>query len=49
MEMVKVTDFEDGTTLIAIDRPKRKNAICAVTAVELQQAFAAFEIGRAHV
>lgn len=43
MEMVKVTDFDDGTTLIAIDRPKRKNAICAVTAVELQQAFAAFD------
>ncbi|MFN9771497.1 MAG: enoyl-CoA hydratase/isomerase family protein [Burkholderiales bacterium] len=43
MEMVKVTDFDDGTTLIAIDRPRRKNAICAVTAVELQQAFAAFD------
>jgi enoyl-CoA hydratase/carnithine racemase len=43
MDRVKVTDFDDGTTLIAIDRPKRKNAICAVTAVELQQAFAAFD------
>jgi enoyl-CoA hydratase len=43
MEMVKVTDFDDGTTLIAIDRPKKKNAICAQTAVELQQAFEAFD------
>ncbi|MFN7644850.1 MAG: enoyl-CoA hydratase/isomerase family protein [Burkholderiales bacterium] len=43
MEMVKVTHNADGTTLIAIDRPKRKNAICAVTAIELQQAFAEFD------
>ena len=43
MERVRVTDFDDGTTLIAIDRPQRRNAICAVTAVELQQAFAAFD------
>ena len=43
MEMVKVTDFDDGTTLIAIDRPTKKNAICATTAIELQQAFDAFD------
>ena len=43
MEMVKVTDHADGTTLITIDRPARKNAICAVTAVELQRAFAEFD------
>jgi enoyl-CoA hydratase/carnithine racemase len=43
MERIRVTDFEDGTTLIAIDRPQRRNAICAVTALELQQAFAEFD------
>jgi enoyl-CoA hydratase/carnithine racemase len=43
MEMVQVTNFDDGTTLIAINRPTRKNAICAVTARELQQAFADFD------
>jgi len=43
MTKVKVTDFADGTTLIAIDRPERRNAICAITAIELQQAFAAFD------
>jgi enoyl-CoA hydratase len=43
MEMIRVTDHDDGTTLIEINRPARKNAICAVTAVELQQAFAAFD------
>lgn len=43
MEMVRITHHDDGTTLIAIDRPTRKNAICAVTAVELQQAFAEFD------
>jgi enoyl-CoA hydratase/carnithine racemase len=43
MEMVRVTNHDDGTTLIAIDRPARKNAICAVTAIELQQAFAEFD------
>lgn len=43
MEMVRVTHHDDGTTLIAIDRPARRNAICAVTAVELQQAFAEFD------
>jgi enoyl-CoA hydratase len=43
MQMIRVTDFDDGTTLIAIDRPARRNAICATTALELQQAFAAFD------
>jgi enoyl-CoA hydratase/carnithine racemase len=43
MDMVKVTHNDDGTTLIAIDRPARRNAICAITAVELQQAFAEFD------
>lgn len=43
MEKVTLTDFEDGTTLIAINRPEKRNAICAQTAIELQQAFAAFD------
>jgi enoyl-CoA hydratase len=43
MDRVKVTDHDDGTTLITIDRPARKNAICAVTALELQRAFAEFD------
>lgn len=43
MEKVTLTDFDDGTTLIAINRPEKRNAICAQTAIELQQAFAAFD------
>jgi len=43
MEMVQVTNNSDATTLITINRPARKNAICAVTARELQQAFAEFD------
>ena len=38
MEMVQVTNNPDGTTLITINRPARKNAICAITARELQSA-----------
>jgi enoyl-CoA hydratase/carnithine racemase len=43
MEMVQVSNNPDGTTLITINRPARKNAICAITARELQQAFAEFD------
>lgn len=43
MELVTVTDHGDGTTLIAINRPHKRNAISAQVAVELQQAFAAFD------
>ena len=43
MDKIKVTEFDDGVTLIAINRPERRNAICAQTAIELQQAFAAFD------
>lgn len=43
MDKIAVTDHADGTTLIVIDRPERRNAICARTAIELQQAFAAFD------
>lgn len=43
MEKVLVTNHDDGTTLIAINRPERRNAICAQTAIDLQQAFATFD------
>jgi enoyl-CoA hydratase/carnithine racemase len=43
MSNVIVTDHADGTTVIAINRPERRNAICADTALELQRAFAAFD------
>lgn len=43
MSKVIVTDHGDGTTVIAINRPERRNAICAETALELQRAFAAFD------
>jgi enoyl-CoA hydratase/carnithine racemase len=43
MERIQVTDHADGTTLIAINRPERRNAIDALTAIELQQAFRAFD------
>ena len=33
----------DGTTLITINRPERRNAICAETALMLQKAFRDFE------
>ncbi|MCZ7560649.1 MAG: enoyl-CoA hydratase/isomerase family protein [Burkholderiaceae bacterium] len=43
MEKITVRNFDDGVTLIAINRPDRRNAICAQTAIELQQVFAAFD------
>jgi enoyl-CoA hydratase len=43
MSTVIVTNDEDGTTVIAIDRPDRRNAISAQTAIELQRAFATFD------
>lgn len=43
MEKIRKTDYDDGTTLIEINRPERRNAICAQTAIELQQAFEAFD------
>ena len=43
MSNIIVTDHDDGTTVIAINRPDRRNAICADTALELQRAFAAFD------
>jgi enoyl-CoA hydratase len=45
MEKILVENHDDGTTLITIHRPERRNAICARTAIELQQAFEAFDQG----
>ncbi|MFN0161074.1 MAG: enoyl-CoA hydratase/isomerase family protein [Burkholderiales bacterium] len=49
MEKVVVSNHADGTTVIAINRPERRNAICAQTAVELQQAFAEFDASQQKV
>jgi enoyl-CoA hydratase len=43
MNNVIVTNAEDGTTVIAINRPDRRNAISAQTAIELQRAFETFD------
>jgi len=46
MEKVLVENNSDGTTLITINRPEKRNAICAETAVLLQKAFREFESSR---
>src|SRR6202158_4993320 len=43
MQKVLVENNADGTTLITINRPERRNAICAETALSLQKAFLDFE------
>ncbi len=43
METITQEDFEDGVTVFTINRPQRRNAISAQTAIELQQAFQAFD------
>jgi enoyl-CoA hydratase len=43
MQKVLVENNADGTTLITINRPERRNAICAETALLLQKAFWDFE------
>ncbi|SIO63531.1 1,4-Dihydroxy-2-naphthoyl-CoA synthase [Bradyrhizobium erythrophlei] len=43
MQKVLVENFTDGTTLITINRPERRNAICGETALMLQKAFVDFE------
>jgi len=43
MQKVQVDNNADGTTLITINRPERRNAICAETALMLQKAFLDFE------
>ncbi len=43
MPKVLIENNADGTTLITINRPERRNAICAETALSLQKAFRDFE------
>src|ERR1700755_2603184 len=43
MQKVLGEQHADGTTLITINRPERRNAICAETALLLQKAFVEFE------
>jgi enoyl-CoA hydratase/carnithine racemase len=43
MQKVLVENNSDGTTLVTINRPERRNAICAETALSLQKAFQEFE------
>ncbi|MES3000852.1 MAG: enoyl-CoA hydratase-related protein [Pseudomonadota bacterium] len=43
MDRVLVERRDDGVTLITINRPQRRNAICSRTAIELQEAFTEFE------
>ena len=43
MQKVLVENNADGTTLVTINRPERRNAICAETALLLQKAFVEFE------
>ena len=43
MARILVEHFTDGTSLFTINRPERRNAVCAKTAEELQAAFAEFD------
>ena len=43
METITVEDFDDGVTLFTINRPQRRNALSAQTAIDLQNAFQAFD------
>jgi enoyl-CoA hydratase len=43
MQKVLIENYTDGTTLITINRPERRNAICGETALMLQKAFVDFE------
>lgn len=42
-EYITVTQDDEGVSLITINRPARRNAICKTTALELQAAFNAFD------
>lgn len=46
MSKVLVQNNSDGTTLITINRPEKRNAICAETALLLQKAFVEFEASK---
>jgi enoyl-CoA hydratase len=43
VERILVDRRDDGITLITINRPERRNAICSKTAVDLQQALEEFD------
>ena len=43
MDHVLVKNFEDGVTLITINRPEKRNAMAGQTALELEEAFITFE------
>lgn len=49
MQRVIVDNREDGVTVISINRPERRNAICADTATDLQNALAAFDASHQRV
>lgn len=42
-QCITVQQGEDGVTLVTINRPERRNAICKRTALEIQAAFAEFD------
>lgn len=42
-QRITVQTPEDGVTLVTLNRPERRNAICRVTALEVQAAFEAFD------
>ncbi len=43
MPRILIDHRDDGVSLITINRPERRNAICSQTAIELQQALTAFD------
>ncbi|GLC91801.1 crotonase [Cupriavidus sp. TA19] len=43
MDQILVNNFDNGVTLMTINRPERRNAICSKTAENLQRAFAEFD------
>ena len=43
MSVVIVDHRSNGVSLITINRPERKNAICSDTALQLQSAFTQFD------
>ena len=43
MKTITVQNFDDGVTLVTINRPERRNAISSLTAIELQDAFEEFD------
>src|SRR5690606_41498778 len=49
MERIAVHNFPDRTSLITINPSERRNAICSQTAIDLQQAFQAFDASEQRV